>query len=345
MLHLQRVPWIWFGLFLYLLFALETKAQSSPSSAEHQQRLERFIASFDVKTGRWKGSSPAAEFDAFDYALTQTNHSQISKQLQQALDSGIEYFKVAQFVRLLAEGYAFWSMPEYLITAKKIYSSIQATSEHDQAELVMAVTKLYDVTGEEPFLEQALAKAKELPVSSQNAGEAGLAYMALHKSTADRRWLSRARDRVLAAERNAVRTISTARLANMLFHYTGEISYKNMAESILRGIAAKSSLAKNSFEPDLLLADYEISNAPVHVTIVGGKGDPAAKALYASGLRYPAPYKRIEWWDRSEGPLPNPDVQYPNLPKAAAFACSKTSCSLPVFDPADVKTAIDRLKK
>ena len=68
------------------------------------------------------------------------------------------------------------------------------------------------------------------------------------------------------------------------------------------------------------------------------------QALQVSALRYPADYLRVDWWDRREGPLPNPDVTYPKLARAAAFACTGNACSLPVFDPRQIALAVDRLR-
>ncbi|HYL71591.1 MAG TPA: hypothetical protein VEY89_09870, partial [Candidatus Dormibacteraeota bacterium] len=84
---------------------------------------------------------------------------------------------------------------------------------------------------------------------------------------------------------------------------------------------------------DVLLADLELEGAPIHITVVGGKADTSARALHAAALTFPAPYLQVDWWDKSEGPLPNPEVQYPQLKRAAAFACTGSSCSLPVFEP------------
>jgi hypothetical protein len=50
-------------------------------------------------------------------------------------------------------------------------------------------------------------------------------------------------------------------------------------------------------------------------------------------VQFPAHYLQVDWWDRAEGPLPNPQIQYPQLTRPAAFACTGNSCSLPVFDP------------
>jgi hypothetical protein len=63
-------------------------------------------------------------------------------------------------------------------------------------------------------------------------------------------------------------------------------------------------------------------------------------------LRYPLSDKRAEWWDKREGPLANADVDYPDYPDGpAAFACTKTYCSLPVTDPAAIPAQLDRLQR
>ena len=88
-----------------------------------------------------------------------------------------------------------------------------------------------------------------------------------------------------------------------------------------------------AFLPDVLLAEDELRNEPVHVTIVGAKDDPRSAALYAAALAYPLAYKRAEWWDKREGKLANADVDYPDFPDGpAAFACTRNFCSLPVTD-------------
>jgi hypothetical protein len=60
-------------------------------------------------------------------------------------------------------------------------------------------------------------------------------------------------------------------------------------------------------------------------------------AVQLAALRQPATYKRVEWFDESEGPLSNSDVDYPRIGKAAAFLCTEKSCSAPIFSPAKLK--------
>jgi len=92
----------------------------------------------------------------------------------------------------------------------------------------------------------------------------------------------------------------------------------------------------------ILLADREFGAAPLHLAIVGRKSDPAARALFATALKQPVAYKRVEWWDKDEGALPNPDVQYPELEQAAAFLCTDRSCSAPIFLPDKISSLVGR---
>ena len=80
-----------------------------------------------------------------------------------------------------------------------------------------------------------------------------------------------------------------------------------------------------------VLATY--GETTVLCTVVGAKTDPRAMVLFCAVLAQPGAYKRVDWWDKSEGPLPNPDVTYPSLKRAAAFVCNDRQCSLPIFKP------------
>ena len=73
------------------------------------------------------------------------------------------------------------------------------------------------------------------------------------------------------------------------------------------------------------------------------KDDPAAQVLYAAARTYPTRYLRIEWLDRREGPLAAADIDYPELPQAAAFACANGACSLPVLTPTEIAGIVGRV--
>jgi uncharacterized protein len=94
----------------------------------------------------------------------------------------------------------------------------------------------------------------------------------------------------------------------------------------------------------VLLVDAELSSEPAHLTIVGPRGDAKAKALLVAALSEPTGYKRVELWDRHDGPLPNSDVEFPDLGRPAAFACANGRCSLPAFTPEDLRARAAKLR-
>ena len=202
-----------------------------------------------------------------------------------------------------------------------------------------------------PFLDDNLAMAR--------------AFLNLYAATAERQWLARAQETarfidrnfrhrdggfisavkrgVLDPRRNVDENIGLARMLNQLAHYSGKASYRDAAEYAMRYLATDEVATYRRTEPGILLAEAELTSEPVHITIVGGKRDAAAKKLYVAALAYAIPYRRIEWWDRKEGKLANADVAYPMLARPAAFICTNRICSSPIYDAAEIATSADRL--
>lgn len=189
------------------------------------------------------------------------------------------------------------------------------------------------------------------------------AFLALYRATAERKWLTQAHELGLFIKRkfgypaagfaggtddgsplkpqpNIDENIALARFANLLSHYTGERQFRAMAEHALGYLAKKGVATRRISEPGILLAADEMGRNPLHLTVVGAKSDAAAQSMYDTARRYPGWYKRVEWWDKAEGPLPNPDVRYPQMRKAAAFVCTDRLCSLPVYDSAGLTAII-----
>jgi uncharacterized protein YyaL (SSP411 family) len=193
------------------------------------------------------------------------------------------------------------------------------------------------------------------------------AFVSLYGATGDREWLVRAQSTMRFIEENfrdekgagfltskvptdhaykphpqRDENVMVGRTAMLLFHFTGDARYEDLAKQAMRLLAAEPIVFRLP-AASALLVDFEIARAPLHVTVVGHKDDPVAEGLFQAALRYPASYKRLEWWDTREGKLPNPDVQYPELGKAAAFVCTNRVCSAPIFDPREVTAKVDRL--
>jgi len=137
--------------------------------------------------------------------------------------------------------------------------------------------------------------------------------------------------------------IAAIRWLNLLWHYTGERELRAAAERGMAWATARPEARRGAFWPGLLQADRELAEDPVHLAVVGAKGDTKAQALYRAALGYPAPYKRAEWWDRAEGTLPNPDIRYPEMAEAAAYGCANRICSLPSFEAEAFVASLDGL--
>jgi uncharacterized protein YyaL (SSP411 family) len=252
---------------------------------------------------------------------------------------------------------------------------------------IASLAALYDVTGDRALLEAA-TQAFDWTLAHRRAPNGGLGHgraadddthlgdtlavaeaaLALHRSTAERRYLALAtglaevivRDHrdpaggymvrrpepgakgVLARPVKQVEeNVATTRLLNLLARATGRADFRAAAEHGMRWLIA---LAEDDLVvPGALLADRELGREPAHVTIVGAKDDPAARALYAAARAYPTRYLRIEWFDRREGPLPAADIEYPEMPEAAAFACANGACSVPVFTPDQVARIVAKV--
>jgi uncharacterized protein YyaL (SSP411 family) len=138
--------------------------------------------------------------------------------------------------------------------------------------------------------------------------------------------------------------VAATRLANRLYRYLGKESYHALAEHGARYLGAAAEAGTSPWAAaGILLADQELTREPTHITIMGHKDAPEAVLLHKAGLAYPALYKRLDWWDKREGPLPNPDVRYPELDQPAAFACANKICSLPAFDEAALAENVSRM--
>jgi uncharacterized protein len=181
----------------------------------------------------------------------------------------------------------------------------------------------------------------------------GRAFLALYAATGNRDWLQKAERAIefisdnfgsdlgyltsehlgaLKSQPQLDENVSLARIANLLWHYSGNEEFKKVAERAMRFVAAPGATDRRGYlVAGVLLADQEMTSSPLHVTVVGRKDDPKAQELFAAAIRQPRTYKRIEWLDEREGPMPNTDVGYPTLPKAAAFLCTDQACSAPVF--------------
>jgi len=125
--------------------------------------------------------------------------------------------------------------------------------------------------------------------------------------------------------------VRLARFAALLARASGRAEDRATAESSLAWARLPAVVGhRGPYTGGLLLAIQELAAEPLHVTVVGGKDDPAAQALFAAALKAPTAYKLVEWWDRREGPPPRGESIFPDFPKAEAYLCANGACSTPI---------------
>jgi uncharacterized protein YyaL (SSP411 family) len=195
----------------------------------------------------------------------------------------------------------------------------------DSIYMARAFLKLYAVTAERKWLQRAEETAQFVEAKFKS----DIGYIAYVQPLAGK----------LKPKPQVDENAAVFRLFNLVRHYTGRETYEKAAQHAMRYLAAPAIGENHGYAvAGILLADNELTAQPLHVTVVGKKDDPAACSLFMAAIALPANYKRVEWWDQREGPMPNPDVQYPTFEKAAGFVCVNRRCSAPIFDPAKIAT-------
>lgn len=205
----------------------------------------------------------------------------------------------------------------------------------DNVEMAKAMLALHRSTGERGWLVQAQTAADFIAKTFIDPATGGFVASASPEAKQMTKPIKQREDNV-----------TVVRMFSLLSSYTGEAKYREIAEAGMGYLASPPILDAFGFLPDVLLAEDELRNEPVHITIVGAKDDPRSAALFKAALAYPLVNKRAEWWDKREGKLANIDVDYPDFPDGpAAFACTATFCSYPVTDPAAIPGQLDGLKR
>ena len=197
----------------------------------------------------------------------------------------------------------------------------------DTLAMGQAFLALYNVTGDRGYLNSAAAAAQ---------------YIAAHFAPASGTGFPTSAARANASYRprpDRDENVSLVRFNSMLALATGDAGYHATAVEAMRYLAARSVATRPMAAP-ILLANQEITEAPLHVTVLGSPSDPGSGALHTAALRSIASHELIELRDPAS-PTPS-SIAYPKLNRAALFLCSAQACSSPVFRPEDVRAKVQR---
>jgi uncharacterized protein YyaL (SSP411 family) len=265
---------------------------------------------------------------------------QYARETAQAISGLLAYYDATGVVeaRELAVGGARWALGSRTLPGGGFRHAEQDKGGPylaDNVEMAKALLALHRSTGEREWLTQAQATADFIAKTFVDPATGGFVVSASPEARQLTKPIKQREDNVTAV-----------RMFSLLSSYTGESRYREIAEAGMGYLTSPPILDAFGFLPDVLLAEDELRNEPVHITIVGAKDDPRSAALYKAALAYPLPNKRAEWWDKREGKLANIDVDYPDYPDGpAAFACTSTFCSYPVTEPREIEAQLDGLKR
>ncbi len=200
----------------------------------------------------------------------------------------------------------------------------------DTLAMGQAFLALYNATGETHYLNSAEAAARFIAVRFAPAAP-GTGFVTSASAT----------DRAYRPHPERDENIALVRFASMLAFITGNTRFPAAAAEAMRYLAAEP-VALQPLSAGVLLAQQDMTEAPLHVTIVGARGSRDTTALQTAALRAIASHEFVEMRDPSErSPLPT-QVMYPRLGRAALFLCTARACSSPVFMPEDVRRKIER---
>jgi uncharacterized protein len=200
----------------------------------------------------------------------------------------------------------------------------------DTLAMGQAFLALYNVKGDREDLKAAQAAARFIAANFAPAG-AGKGFVTSKVAT----------DAAFRPHPDRDENIALVRFAAMMAFASGDESFRATAAEAMRYLAA-DAVALRPMSAGVLLANQDMTEAPIHVTVLGSREKAETTGLHAAALRAIASHELIELRDPADrAPLPT-NVSFPQLSRSALFLCTAKACSSPVFRGEDVRARIQR---
>jgi thioredoxin:protein disulfide reductase len=192
---------------------------------------------------------------------------------------------------------------------------------NDTLFMGQAFITLYKVTADYRYLERAMHAADFINSHFQSKTKYGFTSLSSYPDQQE----------IMNANENA----TLVRFTALLYQYTGNKVYADMANSAMRYLIQPGIIKQHA--PDfILVTEMRMIEKPLKIVIVGQKNNASASKLYAAALKIPSFYTELAWLDKHEKWPELPDSNYPSLNKAAAYVCYDYHCSFPLFNPQDL---------
>jgi len=194
-----------------------------------------------------------------------------------------------------------------------------------EGEMGLALLYLVEATRDPRYLEAAQGIARAL-AALEDPGQGGF-FATTPRDT----------DTLVARKKPLTDNLTAARFLVRLAAATREKSYAERAEralvSTLHGADLRRSGPWDTGLAALVLEEHLLG--PVEITVVRGSDPGTAEELYDAAIRIYEPRKIVRIEEPGHYPRPTGG--------AAAYVCTRTSCSSSMKDIADVRAAVERL--
>jgi len=263
------------------------------------------------------------------------------------------------FISALAEASATFHEPKWLDAAREAFDFITTTMTSgdrllhsycdgrvtggasgpgfldDYANMARAALSMYEVTGDERYLDHAKRWATTLQTHYRDPEHGGYFF------TADDA------EQLITRTRNATDNASPAGNGTIvgvlarLFYLTGDDAWR--AEAMFVVDAFASEMGRNFVSIATLLAGAEFLDGAVQVVIIGTRGEAATDALIDVTFQAPEPNRLLVVVGPDED-LPGSHPAHGKTQtdgQATAYVCRGPVCSLPVTTADDLARALD----
>jgi uncharacterized protein YyaL (SSP411 family) len=317
-------------------FALAYEQWGDAADLAAAKKIEGFLASFlTAESGAFYTSQDAdlvpGEHSASYFALDDAGRRKLGVP---RVDQHIYARENGWAIEALARLSAATGDPEPLQRAVRAAEAIMKTHvknggfKHDAADedasylgdsLVMAraLLRLYLVTGEKRWLDRSVETARS--IAARFAAPDGFVTACTSCAVGPQR-------------PELDENVGVARFMNLLHRVTGDASFGESAELAMRYAVSPDALKRRGlYVSGVLLADEELRDEPLHVTIQGSPRDGEANALFRAALALPTTYCVVERETKDE--------------PAAALLCGHGVCRPPVTTAEDLRAGALDLSK
>ncbi|MFT7459749.1 MAG: hypothetical protein ACI909_002432 [Planctomycetota bacterium] len=296
------------------------------------------------------------EVDTFDYWLLDSSEKR-EKYGIPPIDHAIYTDKNSQAIMAYAAAYEATTEQAYLETAKRAANSLiksrmqdddwilqslpsaSMTSDKRMRKLIVdkkpvlaaqawfgsALLSLYQVTGEDEWLERASSLGNAMLIHLYDEKIGGFYTTAIDETAS-----------IIPPRKPLELNARAAHFFYDLWILTKNDRYAKIPELTLRSVAIKDIISREGkITGQTAMALEKLTAAYVEFSVVGDDEDPATLALFEAGKQAYHPRKLLHYEKTG---------RYPRREKPAMYICNPDRCSIPIEDPALVATQSDSFR-